>query len=65
MLTEQPDMIEKDEGTNVSGVGLTAFKEGRALQVTHVGPHSQMHETYAKLHEHGGFLNLFWHWVFF
>lgn len=44
--------IEKDKGTDVSAVGLISFKEGRCLQIMHVGPYSQMHDTYAKLHAH-------------
>ncbi len=41
--------ITKDKGIDVSGVALTSWKEGRCLQIMHVGPYSQLHESYAVL----------------
>lgn len=64
MLVRVPDNITKAEvagvkkqiaeekGTDVAAVSLISFNEGRCLQVTHVGPYSRLHETYAKLEAH-------------
>lgn len=41
--------IAKEKGADVAAVGLISFKEGRCLQVTHIGPYSRLHESYAKL----------------
>ena len=52
--------ITTEKKTDVGSVEYGKFKEGRCLQVLHVGPYEKENETYSKLHSFADDAHLNW-----